>query len=539
MSRAAASNVVALRPRGSRIAAKPRKAHVHLAAEARARLAGELVELDQPGKADYRHLARQYGVSVRTVENIARQARDAQRTRNASTGRVLTHPLPENTLDLIGALRNSKQAWRELHAAGDYRGNYATFARRINDTYGKNVVRGTVHGTSGMDRTIREKLERRPFLHAYTIDLFSLRAPVLHGRDEFRPMAMIVREDHTDVDVTTHVFDTDAVTAAMVATVLGQAFRGRTFADAAGEITLGGLPDLVVCDNGSNFLAAELDTLLDGLGVRVLNTNSYSSWENGAHERGHRTARDQLLRQLPGSSDGPTDTRGRLMDTRTPLTLETVRQLLAVWAWKRNTGADRPGTVSPLERWRASDPDGTVARFPAAAEIAALAVRYRETCRLYKLGVRVDNEHYFYPEMSEYTARRYVVRRWFDDADHAEIFDADGTRWLGTATRNGAHTAAEAQALSTHREQEKRAVSRAVTAGAQLSQRILADAAAESATDDAGAEVPADEAAAGVDALPTPAVAPGFSVDDLLAALQPGDNPDADDAGADPDGAAS
>jgi hypothetical protein len=270
----------------------------------------------------------------------------------------------------------------------------------------------------------------------------------------------------------------------MIAAVVGQAIRGRTYAltdedGATRDVFVGGLPDFVYCDNESKLHARTLNALYAGIGVNVLPINSYSSHENGVHERLHGTLRTQVLDLLPGSSRAPLDHRGHSMSNGdgTVPDITTARDLLRAFAYKWNTEIATDGPA--LERWVEALDAGHAVRQAMPHELAPLALEHTESCQRYSLGVRLLNEHYFCPELTKQASKRFTVRRWLGDADHVEIFTVDGT-YVGTAVRNGAQTAAESQAIVTHNADERRVVEevhhKADPVRAQLVQDIAASA---------------------------------------------------------------
>ena len=466
-SAAAASNVVAFRPRGSAPAKAARKPYVRLTDAARAKLADKLVALSNPGKVDYQRLAKQFGVSVRTVQSVRAEAlaNDLQR---GNSGRARVWPLPEDTLTLIAQYRNCRLAWEALAAEGRYGGTYSAFMRAINDQLGattrKRVAAGTGH-TAGMGRLAQD---RPAFGHTYTLDIFALRAPATVNGQLVHPYAALIREAHSGLAVAHHLFATDEINAAMVASLMGTAFRGRRVplpddrvedevdpialvsgADSGGvdadeavvlealtERTImfvGGIPDCIVCDNGSIFIAGELDAALAGHGVVVTPINSYASHENGSHERLHRTLRSRLLAQLPGSSDGPRDERGQLIDTRDPLTLAQARTLLAYEVDQYNRRIDSRGN-SPLARWLAADPDGRIKTRPAAKSLTHLAHLQDGTVQRYSQGLRLNNEHYQSPTVHEHPSKRFLVGIWYGNELRDQVLrGADSATWGAVA----------------------------------------------------------------------------------------------------------
>lgn len=430
-----------------------RKAHRQLSAEARARLADEVKGMPAWNKHAYGVLAERYDVSVRTVQSVVAEARRNLEPTAKKLPRA-RHGLPANALDLVAGLGSMKQAWRLLRAEDKYGGDYTTFTRQMNASCGSNVVRGARRGTAGMNKDVYLAVPAVSFMRRYTIDLFSLRMAVRDAGATVNPTGLYIREDNTDTIILTHVFDSDAVTAAMVANLLGRAFGGLSYEVGGGPVLIGGLPHEVLCDNGAQFSAEELRASLASLGVAVANINSYSSHENGKHERKHGQLRVQLLRGLPGSNDGARDTRGALMDTRDLLDLETLRDLVARWAWAHNNRTGTADELTPLERWTKAAAAAPL-RIASAREVAPLALLHPRTCKQYKYGVRLLNRHYMHPDLSRPSSSSFAVGTWLGDPDHVELFNRTGSTWLGRATDNEKRSAAEEQSLLAHRADER------------------------------------------------------------------------------------
>lgn len=436
-----------------------RKDRVSLCTDARSRLASELLTHPARSKAVYADLAARYAVSVRTVEYVLASALPGA---GQTTPRGRAHcPVPESALDLLCERRSMKQAWRVLQATGSYTRGYVQFTRQVNAKWGKDVVIAALHG-SRKSTTVYLQLHRSGFMYRYTIDLFDLRMEVLDEKGHLvHPTGMLIREDHTGLIVTAYVFESSEVSAAMVANLLAQAMVGYTVVPQDGPTTeLGGRPRQVFCDNGAQFASEELRTKLTGLGIEVSHSNSYASNENGAHERQHRTVRDQLLRSLPASNDGRRDRRDELVDSRPPITLDELRELVARWTWWHNTepaGSDQP---SPIQRWRDAT-ELTPAERADPAEIAHLSLIRKTTCQLYRQGVLLNTRYYVTPNLSIAGLKRFAVGIWLGDKNHIEIFDKAGTKHFGRATNNAERTAAEEQAILGHRASVDRRVKNA------------------------------------------------------------------------------
>jgi hypothetical protein len=404
-----------------------------------------MLEEGDPCNKDWEMLADDFGISLRTVQYMVSNVREnggQPRATCPTTGSSVRYELPEDALELIALYRQVKRAWSHLYDEQRYLGDYTSFTRAMNRQYGKNCIERAKNGAGGLDLIPRPKQPGVPFMQRYTIDLFSLRAPVSDLPIDDVPTGMFVVEAATGVIVFNWVFESDRVASDDVVTVLAEAIRGRTLLD--DDLFIGGLPDMVRCDNASVFVGKTLRTALRSLGISPMSNNSYASRELGAHERIHRTARTQVLSLLPGSSDGPTDRSGALLpDPRELCSLAEVRHLLEGFADERNRTPGKDD-LTPLQRWAKHCAAGRIPRRAQASQLAPLATRHPKTCKRYKQGVLLLNNYYATPELANEPKSRYWVHKWLRDARTVELFTTDG-QYVGSAACEP--TAAERQAL--------------------------------------------------------------------------------------------
>lgn len=446
---------------------EPKRRYTRLTPDARARLGQDIaaaLATGQPGKADWRGLADRYQVCLRTVQTVVAQVRDSAGTpppRSVATQRLLRNPLPADVLEQLALSGNMRKVWRELHATNAYPGQYNSFVEALYRQHGKNVVLGVLHGPGGMTRTPRLRQPGVPFMSRFSIDLFSTRAPIA-GIVDPRAAAILVREACTGTIVFTWVFEVEHPAAEDVLTVLAEAVRGRTYT--ATGMFVGGLPDSFLADNEGILVAAVNDGLRP-LGVRMLTINSYSSWENGGHERAHKAARGEFMATWPGSSDGPRDRKGELLpDPRPPLSLADARYALESWSDWRNTEPPSAKKPAPIELWarEVQASGGALPRQAGMPELARFARRHPVTCQWYASGLLVEGDSYISPDMSRPGGKRFIVRRWLRDDRTLEVFDTDD-RYITTAVRADRQTAAEAQEVKARRAQEEAKVRDTIT----------------------------------------------------------------------------
>jgi hypothetical protein len=437
---------------GKKLAAgKGKRGYVLLAPEMSAKLERDIKLLIADGacsKMDYSRLGDRYGVSWRTVQNRVRVLRSASGAQSGRNERLTQNVLPDDVLVSVSAHGQVKSVWEDFCRQGIYSASLSTFYRQLESAHGARTIRGITRGIPAMRRATFEKLERALFMQGYSIDLFYLRIPLKGGKTGDKPTGAIVRDTLTGVTVASWVWPTDEVSAADISVLLAEAFRGSNFTYNDETVFVGGIPDFVRCDNGSQFTSVELGELLNPLAVRVITSNDYRSNENGAHETIHGVLRAELLALLPLSEDGPRDHRGKLFpDDRDLITLRQVRELLDQWCWRFNTRVPNSG-VSRMDAWvgEIAASGGMLPETVQPETLARYAIERAHTSKLTKLGILVDTHHYTHPDLEERSNGRFVIRRWLRDEKTIEVFTAAG-EYVCTAVRNGELTPAESVAV--------------------------------------------------------------------------------------------
>jgi putative transposase len=154
----------------------------------------------------------------------------------------------------------------------------------------------------------------------------------------------------------------------------------------------GGVPLMLRWDRGLEFAARSVEQAALALGCVSLRTDAYSPWQKGKVERLNRTVEQQLLRELPGFTDGPRDVRGRLVE-RERWTLARFVLAFADWVNDYNTRHPHSSLAgrTPLEVWRC-DPTPVRALEHEQARWMLLA---RTTHVMQKDGVHHNGDTYF------------------------------------------------------------------------------------------------------------------------------------------------
>lgn len=439
---------------------KRRRKYTRLTAQAKERLTAELEEMIAAGacsKVDYSRVAERFNVSVRTVENHLAAIRQGGSPLGSGERRT-SNVLPDGVLIAVAEAGQRQKVFEDLKASGEYQGSRATFYRQTSATFGARTLRGITSGVSDMRRGTFEQLDRPLFMQGFSLDLFYLRAPLSDTPPDSRAVGAVVRESSTGVLVFSWLWPNDQVTSSDIATVLAESFRGRIFEYNGEGVFVGGVPDFLRVDNGSQFTSRDIGSMLNPLGVRVITSNDYRSHENGAHEAVHRVLRAELLDHLPGSESGLRDHRGELLpDSRSPITLHEARDLLDRWAWAYNVRAGKDG--SRMDAWvEGIDLSGGLLPNREDPEaLAGYAIERTMSAKLYKPGLLVDTYYYTCPQLENYQHKRFVVRQWLRDERTIEVFTPAG-RYVGVAARNGQLTAAESGVIQREAKEAELAV---------------------------------------------------------------------------------
>lgn len=446
MARKQSSPVVALFPGADVPRAKRR--YTKLSDVGREKVVNRIAEFRQGGslgKSDYARIAEEFSLSSRTIESLAAGLRA-----KAEPGSAFHRgELPEDALVQIASHGQLRSAWAEYHGRGVYAASYDTFRREVHREHGANTVRGVTKGVLTMRNSTFEKQQPPLFMQRVSADLFYVRAPIRFGRNIIRPAAIVIREASSKYMMFSWVFDTADVNSDDVRSVYAECFRGYHVTYGDRQVFIGGIPDIVRCDQGSVFISVGLDDLFVPLGIRVVVSNSYRKHEGGAHERVHEDVRSDLFDHLPGSEDGPRDHRGELIDSgREPMTLEDLRVALDKWAWRFNTTVAAGETQSPIEKWiQHVDESGGKLPLRAGGEmLAKFAHDVGRSVKREKLGLRLNNAFYTSPALEKRANKRFEAARWLRDERTIEVFTPEG-EYLGEAVRNGTLTAAESTQL--------------------------------------------------------------------------------------------
>ncbi|MDR7304495.1 DDE-type integrase/transposase/recombinase [Haloactinomyces albus] len=188
----------------------------------------------------------------------------------------------------------------------------------------------------------------------------------------------------------------------------------------------GGVPAVIECDHGREFLGHALQRPASSLGIVVRPVPPRSGRAKGVIERWHRTIAQMLLSQLPGFTGGPRDQRGRLYGPvrddaawralvpesgsarhLAAMPITTFAAVFAAWVRWFNTEHRHSALAgrSPVQAWRADPSPITVVE---AAWLRDMLLTRRGAAVTSK-GVRHNGLHYRAPHLQGRVGERVDI----------------------------------------------------------------------------------------------------------------------------------
>lgn len=182
-----------------------------------------------------------------------------------------------------------------------------------------------------------------------------------------------------------------------------------------------GVPELLIVDNGPEFIADVFARVALAFGFEIQPARPYAPHQKGIIERFFFTKEQELLRRLPHYLKGPRDLAGQLYGaTDGYLTVDEFKAVTAEYIAHYNS--ERPHRslrgMTPDATWDADDTP--LRRIDEQRLWWLLPIGSKP--KVYGYGVRVDNEHYYARELS---------RKWVDRTVEARVMPGESTRiWL-------------------------------------------------------------------------------------------------------------
>jgi putative transposase len=146
-----------------------------------------------------------------------------------------------------------------------------------------------------------------------------------------------------------------------------EALRDAILIDADAGSPQGGLPTVLMYDNGKTFVAEVIQQAAALLGFRTRPVSPYSPHKNGKVERCHQTISALALAEMPAWKNGPRDQRGRLYSDQAVDEQTLIRQIAAA---VRHYNFQRPhSAIGGQTPWECFS-EGTKPRCESSTEAA-------------------------------------------------------------------------------------------------------------------------------------------------------------------------
>lgn len=211
-----------------------------------------------------------------------------------------------------------------------------------------------------------------------------------------------------------------------------EALRDAILIDEESGKLHGGVPDVVVSDNGLNYLAKAVEEGCTMLGIERVVTEGYSPNQNGKIERCHQTITREALRDLPSWERGPRDRTDQPYDT-TPIDetelIERLETAIRFYNYERPHQA--LGGQTP---WEAFSADPHALRH-ATPESLRFALRTRKEQTVQPSGVYKHRRYYRSDELDTRIGEKVIVAWLKRDQRFVDVYTLAG-EFLCTAEPN-------------------------------------------------------------------------------------------------------
>lgn len=215
-----------------------------------------------------------------------------------------------------------------------------------------------------------------------------------------------------------------------VVVAVADAIRVKQLSVEGGEV--GGVPEVVHTDNGSEFKNNVLSQGLARLGIRRKFSYPYLKHLNGKVERLQQTIQRQLFARLPGYSQGPKSLSRKDIYGEEIAVLGERALLAYLLDWVEEYNSTHPhsalGGQSPNQVWCA---DQTPIR---RADPEAVRLSMLEAAGTRKVGARgvfFNNRYFTAPELAPLVGQKVTLRFMPHDESFVEVFFED--EWVCTA----------------------------------------------------------------------------------------------------------
>jgi putative transposase len=234
----------------------------------------------------------------------------------------------------------------------------------------------------------------------------------------------------------------------------------------------GGVPDVLVWDNGLEFTSNDVNQLALELGCTVAPTTAYTPTEKGKIERLNRTLEQELISTLPFYSDGPKAANKKHFGPKNvdPMFFEQFAEIFFEWVWHYNNERQHSALDgrSPLEAWVE---DATPIRELEPAELRWMMPSQNR--KVLKDGIHFEGRIFWASDLIGLIDETVEIRYMPYDYRQVEVF-LDG-KWLTTAVPPGEVTAEDRERFyKARRDERKRAAGRMRASSRRSAARLIA-----------------------------------------------------------------
>jgi len=236
------------------------------------------------------------------------------------------------------------------------------------------------------------------------------------------------------------------------------------------EHPFGGLPDLIMYDNGLAFLATVIERAAALLHFETLAVESYSPNQNGKIERSHQTLAHGILPAIPSWAGGRRDKRDENEGADTVIGFDALITELAAGVDKYNNTHRHSALkgMTPAEAQAEADAAGVEIK-RVDPELLRFAVRHRAERRVATSGVWAHGQYYRCDETDYMIGKRVIVASLRHDKRFVDVYSLD-KRFIGRATPNRGHSRADV--VEFKKDQRKRHAQQEARAQASKQRKI-------------------------------------------------------------------
>lgn len=448
---------------------------IHLDDDTRRRVTVELLTAadtnrDRIPSALLRQVSDRTGVSARILQYWVRDARNQrlkglpalpqQRQQKTSKYQNLDR---DEICELLLQCGSIQAAWEKAVVAGLIpQGHPNSFRQALYEQLGYDRVQGLLRGLPWLSRhwVYPKRHTDVGLTDLITIDLFFPRVRLSDVpentwddiEEEHKKGAVYagVRAAGTNVILAWKTYKKHP-TSRDIRALIGQAFLGWTI----GGVFIGGVFSRLMCDREALFLTPELRAELGAFGCDVDPTNSYSSWENGGHERMHGVIRSEALIDVLASNDGVKGRDGKPALAEITMTFGELSSRMDRWSMSYNLerGQEALEGLTPVQAWVERVEAGEQPDVRKVSDLSRLALPLDTRVPKSKSGVwlgpnagyRGTPGHFIGSALMKIASKNVDVRYWPNE-NRAEAFDPTTGRWKGSLYRNDENLPAEAEA---------------------------------------------------------------------------------------------